>query len=132
VLECAAALLQVGHFAFDVVDLPDRLTRSRRPGVRRRVEEARGLVAELVDHAAAHFKLGPKAELALVELSSASDVLGRNVSVQGRFLQHHSLRAVEKRSGMMGPRLMPVLAGSDRARSAFYDTVESDPEHALA
>lgn len=52
-LEGHAACRQVGHFALDVVDLPNALTGLGRAGVRRRIEEARGVVAELIRDTAA-------------------------------------------------------------------------------
>src|SRR5437660_10310558 len=76
VLEFDAARLQLGDLALDVADLPERLARLRRARVRRRIEEARRLVAELVDHAARRLQLRPKAELVFVEAPRASDVLG--------------------------------------------------------
>src|SRR5204862_7959769 len=87
VLELNAARLQLGHLALDVVDLPERLARPRGARVRRRVKEACGLIAELVDHAAGHLHLRPKAELVFIETSRASDVLGGDVRVEGEFLQ---------------------------------------------
>src|SRR5688572_1945875 len=78
-LELHAAPLQLGDFALDIVDLPERLARLGSAGVRRRIEEASCAFAELVDHAARHFLLGLEAELALVELAGAADVLRRYI-----------------------------------------------------
>src|SRR5258705_5379574 len=52
VLELDAARLQLGHLALDVVDVPERLARARRPGIRCRIEEARRMVAKFVDDSA--------------------------------------------------------------------------------
>src|SRR5687768_16744123 len=90
-LELHAAGLELSHLAFDIVDLPERLARLGRAGVRRWIEEASRALAELVDHAARHLLLGLEAELALVELAGALDVLRRYIGVHVRVLQHGAL-----------------------------------------
>ena len=57
-LEVHAPRLQVCDLPFDVIDLPERLARLGGAGVRRRIQEARGTVAEFVDNAPAVSCLG--------------------------------------------------------------------------
>src|SRR5439155_15038554 len=121
VLEHDAAALQLGDLALDVVDVPERLARFRRAGIGRRIKKAPGLVAELVNDTASGFFLWLETELALVELPRTGDVLGGDVSVERRVLQHGSLQvgdrsgsSVQPRTGSGGPR----LSGWNRGRSA--------------
>src|SRR5262245_60825008 len=87
-LELHAAALQIGHFALDVVLLPERLARLGGAGVGSRVQEACGAVGEFVDHPAGGLAFGLEAELLLVELPRAGDVLHRYVRVHGSVLEH--------------------------------------------
>ncbi|MNC90405.1 hypothetical protein D3C83_64990 [compost metagenome] len=57
-------------------------------GIRRRIHEARGALAKLVDHAPRYLLLGLEAEILLVEFSSAADVFHWDVGIHGTFLQH--------------------------------------------
>src|SRR5688572_2662922 len=85
-LELHAALLQLGDFALDVLDLPERLAGLRGAGVLGRIEKARSALAELVDHAAGDLLLGLEADLVLIEPAGAADILGGNVGVHRRVL----------------------------------------------
>jgi hypothetical protein len=86
VLELDAALLELGDFLLDVLDLPERLARPGGAGIGRRVEKTGRAVAEFVDHAARGLLLRLEAERAFVELARARYVLRRDIGVQGRIL----------------------------------------------
>src|SRR5262249_30190110 len=88
VLENDAALLELRHFAFDVLDIPERLACARRSRIRRRIQEAGRILAEFIDDAAGPFLHRLEAELAFVESAGAIDVLRGNVRIHREFLQH--------------------------------------------
>src|SRR5262245_12252072 len=88
VLELDSAASQLGHFSFNVVDLPEGLAGFRRARIRRRIKEAPRAIGEFVSHSAGNLLLGLQADLLLVELASAIDVFGGNVGVEREILQH--------------------------------------------
>src|SRR5262252_8338500 len=55
VLECNTAACELGDLALYVVDLPECLARTRRAGIFRGIEEARGAIRELVNDSAGNF-----------------------------------------------------------------------------
>jgi hypothetical protein len=88
VLERDASRLELGHFMLDVVDLPERLARLGRPRILGRVQEACGVVRELVRHAAGDFLARTEAERSFVEFPGTRDIPGRQVCIHRRVLQH--------------------------------------------
>src|SRR6185295_4902206 len=86
-----AAPLQLGHFGFDVLDVPEGLARLRRAGIRRRVEEGRGAAGARIDHAAVALLLRCESERALVELAGPREIASGKVGIHWRILQHRVL-----------------------------------------
>src|SRR6185437_12802929 len=117
VLELDATRLQLGHFTLDVIDLPERLARLRRAGVRCRVEEACRPVAEFVRDAARDLVLRSEAELVFVEAARAGYILGGDVRVEGKSLQHVSLHGFDAAYAKSCPHRRPCGPQPRRAAS---------------
>src|SRR5438034_7686864 len=85
------------------------------------MNKAPGVVTEFVIAPTSGFLLRLETELALVELPRPGDVLGRDVSVERRVLQHGSLQVGDRSGSSLQPRTGsggPRLPGCNRGRSA--------------
>src|SRR5262245_31272140 len=87
-LKVHAPRFQLRDVTFDVLDLPECLARLGGAGVWRRVQEARGTFAALVDYAASRLLLWLETQLLLIEFTRADNVLRWNIRIHWRVLQH--------------------------------------------
>src|SRR5689334_5551102 len=102
VFELHAARLELLHLALEVVHLPKRLALLRGAGERRLVHEATRVVRELVCDAAGGFLAVLQADLLLVEAARALQVLGGNIRIHRKILQHGSLLSGGSMDGRAG------------------------------
>ena len=102
--------------------LPKRLARLGRARVLRRVEKACRSIAELVRDTASDLLLRSESELVFVESARADHVLGGNVGVSGKSLQHDSLRVVvvsRQRRGVLD--YLPSVPGNELSGMTSMD-----------
>ena len=81
ILELDTAPLQLRYLSFDVIHLPEGLTRTRSAGVGRRIQKARGLSLEFVDDTAGNLLFRLKSQRAFVKPAGARDIAGGNVRI---------------------------------------------------